>query len=303
MADLNQGASIEAERAEFEAWYLKETGESRAFCLGRNSSGEYAYAEAEGMWMAWEERARRTPAAAAGAGELPPLPNELDLRGTLKEIPLCYPWGTGHKLVREGNSKEWMSVRESTGAAQTLAARNQNIVNSTISAVLQNIAADRAQRKQADEPLTRSIAEALAVRDAEIADLRAQLAAARQVGKHMFDALAAPASAQPADQELKSNPVVGQNSAYLANKTGAQPDQRESAAVPVEVKIERGHVWIVRGNQSFMLAYVPDEGDDPADMEAYASNLRAALSIFTPDVKSVAAAPSTAAQPVAKDEQ
>lgn len=67
--------------------------------------------------------------------------------------------------------------------------------------------------------------------------------------------------------------------------------------LPVEVKIERGRVWIVRGNQSFMLAYVPDEGDDPAEMQAYADNLRSALSGFTPCVNSAvqgAASPQAA---------
>lgn len=68
----------------------------------------------------------------------------------------------------------------------------------------------------------------------------------------------------------------------------------------LEVKVERNRVWIVNGNQSFMLAYVPDEGDDPAEMEAYADNLRAALSSFTPCVKSAAPAQADVARDAAR---
>lgn len=68
------------------------------------------------------------------------------------------------------------------------------------------------------------------------------------------------------------------------------------AAAPADaprVEIARGRVWIVKGNQSFMLAYEPDAGDDPAEMQAYADQLRAALSSFTPDVKIAAPVPDT----------
>ena len=58
----------------------------------------------------------------------------------------------------------------------------------------------------------------------------------------------------------------------------------------VTVKVERGHVWIVKGNQSFMLAYEADEGDDPAEIEWYANQLRTVLSDFTPDVNIARAA-------------
>ena len=69
--------------------------------------------------------------------------------------------------------------------------------------------------------------------------------------------------------------------------------ERQAQAEPLTVKVERNRVWIVRGNQSFMLDYAADEGDDPAEIEWYANQLRAVLSGFTPDVK--IAVPSAAA--------
>jgi hypothetical protein len=127
---MDKRINIEAERADFEAWREES-------CIRSDL----------GAWEAWQASAARF---ATGATEdLPPLPDEVALRKILKEIPLCYPWGTGHKLVREGESREWTSVRESTNAAQTLADRNQNIVNSTIAAVSQAIA--HYLRKQAGQ--------------------------------------------------------------------------------------------------------------------------------------------------------
>jgi hypothetical protein len=50
----------------------------------------------------------------------------------------------------------------------------------------------------------------------------------------------------------------------------------------VVVKVERNRVWIVSGNQSFMLAY---EADTAEELNWYADRLRTALSAITPDVK------------------
>lgn len=67
--------------------------------------------------------------------------SEEQLRHTLKEIVLCYPWGTGRKLVREGASLKWLSVRESTGSNTSLADMNNNLVNSAIAATVAAIKA------------------------------------------------------------------------------------------------------------------------------------------------------------------
>jgi hypothetical protein len=53
----------------------------------------------------------------------------------------------------------------------------------------------------------------------------------------------------------------------------------------VQVVVERERVWVKRGVQSFMLAY---EAETDAEREWYAGQLRAALSNFTPDVKTEA---------------
>lgn len=51
----------------------------------------------------------------------------------------------------------------------------------------------------------------------------------------------------------------------------------------VEVKVKRGRVWIVKGVQSFMLAY---EADTDELLQWYANQLCDVLSIMTPCVKS-----------------
>lgn len=66
--------------------------------------------------------------------------------------------------------------------------------------------------------------------------------------------------------------------------------QAETKPAPaVQVVVERERVWIKRGVQSFMLAY---EAETDAEREWYAGQLRAALSGFTPDVKTAPAAPA-----------
>jgi hypothetical protein len=68
------------------------------------------------------------------------------------------------------------------------------------------------------------------------------------------------------------------------------------AAPAVQVVVERERVWIKRGVQSFMLAY---EAETDAEREWFAGQLRAALSGFTPDVKTQAEArPADLAQTI-----
>ena len=67
-------------------------------------------------------------------------------------------------------------------------------------------------------------------------------------------------------------------------------------AEPVEVRIRDGRVWIVKGIQSFMLAY---DDDDAEEREWYADHLRAVLSSITPDVKT--ATPPAPMQEAGKD--
>ena len=49
-----------------------------------------------------------------------------------------------------------------------------------------------------------------------------------------------------------------------------------------QVEVKRNRVWIVNGTQSFMLAH---EADTAEELEWYANQLRIALGIFTPCVK------------------
>jgi hypothetical protein len=220
MADLNQGASIEAER-EFEAWWESEGQYIRA------GGGDYEKCFAYGAWN------RRTPAAAAGAMELPPLP----------EGCKAYEY-TGTTIVYGAEE-----VREVQRAA---------------------ITADRAQQAGAAAPITYTV-DGVTMSPLEyIAYLHDQLAAKGQGVpvawaywmpdhphdlRHMHvttdlryrtlnhrplvfgDALAAPASAQPADPHCKwptcqSEEVQRQVADQVHRElySGAQPDQRESAA-------------------------------------------------------------------------
>jgi hypothetical protein len=66
----------------------------------------------------------------------------------------------------------------------------------------------------------------------------------------------------------------------------APAEQQSAQAAPepiaVEVSVKRNRVWIVRGNQSFMLAY---EGETDEELNWYAGQLRGALFTITPCVK------------------
>ena len=58
---------------------------------------------------------------------------------------------------------------------------------------------------------------------------------------------------------------------------GAEAEPSESASAPT-VKVERNRVWIVKGVQSFMLAY---EADTDEELQRYAGQLRGILSGIT----------------------
>jgi hypothetical protein len=138
MTDQNQGASIEAaSRAEFEA-EVREL-DLPADASARWPDGRYLQEPIESMWSGWQ-MARRTPAAATGDGELPPLP--------------VAAFHTQHGYV-------WLAdqMRDYARAA---------------------IAADRAQRQAAFDAAVSLAGDTINARNAEIADLRAQLAAKGQ---------------------------------------------------------------------------------------------------------------------------
>ena len=66
--------------------------------------------------------------------------------------------------------------------------------------------------------------------------------------------------------------------AVLAAPPPPAPQKAEPPTPPADaqitVEVERGRVWIKRGNQSWILAY---DDDDPVAVEWYAKTLRAAL--------------------------
>jgi hypothetical protein len=66
--NLNQGASIEAERANFEAWCIR-----KGYSTNKWHDCGYVDSNTQNGWEVWLA-ARRTPADAVGAGDLPPLP-------------------------------------------------------------------------------------------------------------------------------------------------------------------------------------------------------------------------------------
>jgi hypothetical protein len=87
------------------------------------------------------------------------------------------------------------------------------------------------------------------------------------------------------------NPQLEARLLAFARDAATQAERAQPQAPASAVKVERGRVWIVAGNQSFMLAH---EGD-AEELNWYAGQLRAALSIITPCVKSDSgAAPASA---------
>jgi hypothetical protein len=78
MADQNQGASIEAERADFEAWLRSRWTNAYRPIDEKTESGHYMFSENNILWEAWQAARRTPPIVAAGAEGLPPLPESLD---------------------------------------------------------------------------------------------------------------------------------------------------------------------------------------------------------------------------------
>jgi hypothetical protein len=66
-----------------------------------------------------------------------------------------------------------------------------------------------------------------------------------------------------------------------AEFVAAAPAAPAGKAQPLNIDIDRGRVWIKRGNQSFMMAY---EGDED-ELQWYCDRLKEALSGIAPDVK------------------
>jgi hypothetical protein len=318
MADQNQGASIEAEREVIERaiWFL-ESGLHTI--IARDT-------------MANELRkllARRTPAAAPGAGELPPLPKP-DVRSHLDV-------GSGFGASAYSLALVEQIRREAIAHYQRKQAALQEIID-----IRQEIEAGAAPNVKTWQERANELAvsgrprgypdtdELEALKDAEIADLRAQLAAKGQgfeqwwadqikangdvpIGadyRHCAEKgyLAAPASAQPADPRLEAfidwylregkrseihpNGHIERTTrehvlAWLDQATGAQPDQRESAAVPDEVLKVGGRMasWL----HGLSRAALP--------FQSWACKCKE----LALDWDQVAAAPSPAAQPVAKE--
>jgi hypothetical protein len=248
---------------------------------------------------AWQERARRTPADAVGAGELPPLPKQGDAHAlaVAAKFDVLYDNGKG--------------VHHYHGFIENV----EDLIERAA------IAADRAQRKQAAlhpagvcgiptwcERLVEKFGkipsgghlDREAEMQAEIADLRAQLAAKGQgepVARmnYAFDRgidwlvpyttipegtrlYAAPASAQPADPAAKTN------SSSNSSNTSIGAHQRESAA-EVDgwklVPVEPTQAMQTAGFSKMLEAGKREVG------QIYSAML--------------AAAPSAAAQPVAKE--
>lgn len=75
---------------------------------------------------------------------------------------------------------------------------------------------------------------------------------------------------------------------YVKQPLYAAPAAPAGKAQPLNIDIDRGRVWIKRGNQSFMMAY---EGDED-ELQWYCDRLKEALSGITPDVKTAPAAPA-----------
>jgi hypothetical protein len=82
--------------------------------------------------------------------------------------------------------------------------------------------------------------------------------------------------------------IMGESGARWAAMLAAAPAAPAGKAQPLNIDIDRGRVWIKRGNQSFMMAY---EGDED-ELQWYCDRLKEALSGITPDVKTAPAAPA-----------
>jgi hypothetical protein len=288
MADQNQGASIEAERAEFEAWAKEVDYE--------NLGGEFAGPGKTGWWYwddltaaawdAWQASAARRSVPPA-AGGLPPLPKRSALTLTMPDAKGIVEvlWEAPEHSTDKTSLYTWAQVEQIQREAQ----RGMF----TVEQVQTMIAADRAQRKQAGqvgaEPVRHEIrlvapGGIAGPWDACDKERFERFKANPGVGdgfKYEVRALylAAPASAQPADPF--SQFANREHTAY-----SAQPDQRESAAIPKDGRAVYED-WVSHGNH----LRAPKWHDLPVSTQVH----------WTKQALHGAAAPSPAEQPVAKD--
>jgi hypothetical protein len=160
---MSDQMNMDVERAAFEAWLRSRWPNASRPIDEKTATGSYAFTENNLLWEAWQAARRTAPVSAPMGEELPDMPTEAQLRHTLKEIPLCYPWGTGRKLVREGMSLDWVSQRESTGSNTQLADMNRNFVNSTIAATVAVMTSYIAPYAERIRQLERELAERKAV--------------------------------------------------------------------------------------------------------------------------------------------
>jgi hypothetical protein len=225
--NLNQGASIEAERALFMRAY-KERYPTRSEVDAKIA---FSGGDAGQMWLA----ARRSVPPAAGGLPPPELEESID---TPEFLDLVCSWRDG---ITDG-------------------ALWSDIIDRINEYALDAIAADRAQRKQADAPASAQPAEY--VRDA--------LQCIHDTFKRDLDA-----GYKTKDKEFAVS--------VAAEALGAQPDQRESAAEGV--MLSKGECDTALRWLDVTRLYAFTEPDD----DALADKL--------------AAAPSPAEQPVAKEEQ
>jgi len=77
MNNQNQGASIEAEREYLRWWTAIETDTRKSMMVSAHREPERLHALVKMAFCAGLDAARRTPAAAVGAGELPPMPDPM----------------------------------------------------------------------------------------------------------------------------------------------------------------------------------------------------------------------------------
>jgi hypothetical protein len=193
MADLNQGASIEAE-------HLIEAVRKLVKAKGRFHTEQNYKALADALDS--YDAARRTPADAVGAGDLPPIEYDKDMDRTY--IPLPGGWeiqtkgkGSTLRIAHVPSKTRWMVLEDDLHEVLEAMARDTH-------------AADRAQRKQADGAVTD------------------------------YGTPAEPTSAQPAGDDrptwemvqARERDIRALQSKVIELEAGAQPDQRESASKP-----------------------------------------------------------------------
>jgi hypothetical protein len=307
MADPNQGASIEAEREAFEAYFAAALRKAYPFMpadcvkpkLSKHDNGDYIDLITEHDWKVWQA-ARRAPPTAAAGEDLPPLPEPdvHDVDGSMLAGNTAFSVRAARQIQREAIAHyqqsrdleegllrltiEQLKARLASAEArideqdaahyQRKQAALQEIID-----IRQEIEAGAAPNVKTWQERANELAvsgrprgypdtdELEALKDAEIAELRAQLASEQQAKeyeqRHAAESEialakahaqlaakgrgnspeipdsptdAAPASAQPAEKvrcKFDGN-GCGSVGPYCdkCDLPGAQPDQRESAA-------------------------------------------------------------------------